>query len=566
MLLAQFFCVGILVAAASAENFTWLGLATAGTSVQPPARHSAAMGAWDGNFYVFGGKRNKFNGTDVLGDIWRVTIANTVVMWDMENVIGGPGGRYSTVYGVMENYLLVSHGRGESESDVYSDTWALDMETLEWLAINTTHNAAIPEGRFDAAGGMYGNKLWLSMGRNKDKRILSDTWVLSVNFSTDTGELVGDWELVDEGVGLNQYNMFLPHARFRHAGVPLNESTFVIFGGCSSGGFVGGPCPLGDSWLFDREEGEWTKLDDCSTPTNDAVMIRLSINRGLLVMGDEEGGLGAYPQYLSGTRYNSSDLSLVDVDNETWVVTVGMGSAFPRKRADPAIAQDGNTILIFGGRTVEGEETVMADVWQLTWTREDGEERGCLGVYFSFVHLHGVLMYLAWGLMLPLGALLGRYYRHYWPVWFILHIIAQSLGVLLTVAGFVLIFLVGSYSEPNFTHAIVGIVLTAMLLQQFLSGIFHPCVDRENGQTPKEEKSVYRRCWEVYHATSGFLSIALGLGQVTLGVFLVAPPSVVWVVWCALGLSWLLTFFLHEVGHLICKIRHRVKKDNNTNY
>ena len=47
----------------------------------------------------------------------------------------------------------------------------------------------------------------------------------------------------------------------------------------------------------------------------------------------------------------------------------------------------------------------------------------------------------------------------------------QSLGVLLTVAGFVLIFLVGSYSEPNFTHAIVGIVLTAMLLQQFLSGI-----------------------------------------------------------------------------------------------
>ena len=84
-------------------------------------------------------------------------------------------------------------GRGESESDVYSDTWALDMETLEWLAINTTHNAEVPEGRFDAAGGVYGNKLWLSMGRNKDKRILSDTWVLSViNISTDTGELVGE--------------------------------------------------------------------------------------------------------------------------------------------------------------------------------------------------------------------------------------------------------------------------------------------------------------------------------------------------------------------------------------
>ena len=209
----------------------------------------------------------------------------------------------------------------------------------------------------------------------------------------------------------------------------------------------------------------------------------------------------------------------------------------------------------------------MADVWKLTWTDMDGGEKDCPGNYFSFVHLHGVLMYAAWGLMLPLGALLGRYYRSLWPVWFILHIIAQvyrwsrivigleeireggregereggrereggererggrerggereggreggregerdrqtdrqrerdrekvgrlifleqldltqyftvtffstvqSLGVLLTVAGFVLIFLVGSYDEPNYPHAIVGIILTAILLQQFLSGI-----------------------------------------------------------------------------------------------
>ena len=67
----------------------------------------------------------------------------------------------------------------------------------------------------------------------------------------------------------------------------------------------------------------------------------------------------------------------------------------------------------------------MADVWQLTWVAGNSGEQDCPGVYFSFVHLHGVLMYLAWGLFLPLGALLGRYYRHYWPVWFILHIIVQ---------------------------------------------------------------------------------------------------------------------------------------------
>ena len=43
--------------------------------------------------------------------------------------------------------------------------------------------------------------------------------------------------------------------------------------------------------------------------------------------------------------------------------------------------------------------------------------------------------------------------------------------MLVTVAGFVVIFLVGSYNEPAFPHAIVGIVLTTLMIQQFLSGI-----------------------------------------------------------------------------------------------
>lgn len=71
MLLAQILCVGLglLVATARAENFTWLGLATDSNSVQPPARHSAAMGAWNDKFYVFGGFGNKINGTKLLGEL-----------------------------------------------------------------------------------------------------------------------------------------------------------------------------------------------------------------------------------------------------------------------------------------------------------------------------------------------------------------------------------------------------------------------------------------------------------------------------------------------------------------
>lgn len=70
MLLIQLLCAGILVTASSAQNFTWTGL-TADSSSQPPAaRHSAAMGATtESQFYVFGGRGNKDNGTEVFSEI-----------------------------------------------------------------------------------------------------------------------------------------------------------------------------------------------------------------------------------------------------------------------------------------------------------------------------------------------------------------------------------------------------------------------------------------------------------------------------------------------------------------
>ncbi len=49
----------------------------------------------------------------------------------------------------------------------------------------------------------------------------------------------------------------------------------------------------------------------------------------------------------------------------------------------------------------------------------------CTYTWFTFLHLHGVLMYIAWGLLLPFGAMMGRYYRWSWPVWFVIHVICQ---------------------------------------------------------------------------------------------------------------------------------------------
>ena len=73
----------------------------------------------------------------------------------------------------------------------------------------------------------------------------------------------------------------------------------------------------------------------------------------MLLFGDEEDGPGAYPQLLSARSFNTSDLSVLDGQNETWIVTRGIGGAYVGKRSDPAVARNGDSILIYGGRNVE---------------------------------------------------------------------------------------------------------------------------------------------------------------------------------------------------------------------
>ena len=70
MAFARVLCVAALVSAASAANYTYTWIATTfdSSATQPPARHSAAMAAFGGSYFVFGGKGNTMNGSSVLGE------------------------------------------------------------------------------------------------------------------------------------------------------------------------------------------------------------------------------------------------------------------------------------------------------------------------------------------------------------------------------------------------------------------------------------------------------------------------------------------------------------------
>lgn len=41
---------------------------------------------------------------------------------------------------------------------------------------------------------------------------------------------------------------------------------------------------------------------------------------------------------------------------------------------------------------------------------------------------HGILGVIGWGLILPVGAIIARYFRHKDPMWFYLHAVIQFVG------------------------------------------------------------------------------------------------------------------------------------------
>lgn len=87
------------------------------------------------------------------------------------------------------------------------------------------------------------------------------------------------------------------------------------------------------------------------------------------------------------------------------------------------------TVRTFSLSFVSCSSRFQLDLWVLSGDGESDASTECLVYQFTYVHLHGVLMGTAWGLFLPLGTLLGRYYRWTWPIWFILHLNFQVCGI-----------------------------------------------------------------------------------------------------------------------------------------
>lgn len=86
---------------------------------------------------------------------------------------------------------------------------------------------------------------------------------------------------------------------------------------------------------------------------------------------------------------------------------------------------------------------------------------------------HGVLNIIGWGILMIIGAIVGRYLKQYDPLWFYLHISIQTFGFILGVAGVISGFVLNNRIEAHVTtHKALGIFILVLGSLQVYTNIF----------------------------------------------------------------------------------------------
>ncbi|KAK2650073.1 hypothetical protein Ddye_017562 [Dipteronia dyeriana] len=124
---------------------------------------------------------------------------------------------------------------------------------------------------------------------------------------------------------------------------------------------------------------------------------------------------------------------------------------------------------------------------------------------------HGILGIFGWGLILPVGAIIPRYFKHKDPLWYYLHAIIQLIGFIFGLATVLLgIQLYDTLNVKNSNinaHRGVGIFILVLSILQILAFFLRPGKD-----------SKIRRYWNWYHHWFGRLALFFGALNIVLGM------------------------------------------------
>ncbi|UJR13698.1 hypothetical protein I4U23_000709 [Adineta vaga] len=454
------------------------------------------------------------------------------------------------------------------------DAWFLNYMSKSW---QETQRSQYGRGLGSAAASPYSSgipRVIYSMGKSRD-------WLYST--VETTGQVTSGYNQYSGGQAatimydLSSYSPAYPHARYGHSTTLLTDNHLLLYGGCLSGYGKGGPCPSKDTWLLHLDRGHWERLWECPTTKTGAAMVTLPsfslcasmARQGVafgagagMSMGNEQpvavlwGGREFNPSSIRSYISPLDEVAVFNLNQKEWMLKKARPSenGYPRQREGAAYVagcfQNTPGMFVFGGRSVSDGQ-LLSDLWFLQASPQDAlnaqRSRGCI-YPFSYYHLHGIFQFFTYGIIFPIGYIVGRHAGTL-KIRRPLHMGLQLFGVALAICGFA--FGVHSVRAPSWlhfrhAHAIIGIITFILTIIQFLAGVIgaffigrHSVKNEgftESGQKVKHETFAYDKwggegVWRIAHRILGSLVLALGLVNISLGVFLAVLPLPVWIIW-----------------------------------
>lgn len=174
-----------------------------------------------------------------------------------------------------------------------------------------------------------------------------------------------------------------------------------------------------------------------------------------------------------------------------------------------------------------------------------------------FVSWHGRLMVFAWGVLIPLGVLIARFFKitpkQDWPrvldnqVWWRSHLRLQYSGGVLMLFGLALILFRPEPSVVGDIHSIAGWVIVVVASTQFVAGWLRgskggPTEPAADGSWSGDhyDMTQRRKIFEHFHKSVGYLLIAGAAWTILTGLWTANAPVWMWLAligwWALLGL------------------------------
>ncbi|XP_021360756.1 kelch domain-containing protein 4-like isoform X1 [Mizuhopecten yessoensis] len=538
--------------------------------LSPDPRRDAGLGydASRNQLVLFGGRPG------TKDDTWIFNISSGT--WRSVNTITHPAARFSFVSGLQGDYFYVSMGEGLDRL-FYNDIWRFSLVTETWEELPAQKKpdhlsasqwdektmATMPEARYGAAGGIHSQGSSLFVHQGFSTRRYFDTFSYNVLNQSWSAEYCA-------GSVCNPYNPSYPHARCLHAGAMAAPHQLVVFGGCMSGGLTGGPCPSGDSWIYNSQTNSWTRIDGCPTPRVYGTMAAIPSSDGSrrLVL---YGGVEELRQVLKTSVSEADEVSVLDPDGLVWYRQKATYlTSPPALRASSSMATTSTGVYMFGGILLESGD-VTNDLWLLSGTAADtttARMLPCTKHFANWILLHGIFMTFGWGGFLTWGALIARYFNAKGKLWFKFHVSFQVIGLVLATIGTVFAVLSVQSQHFMFAHGIIGIVVMLLGLLQPFNAFF-----RGNRPEVGQSRTLRRKIWEFIHHFSGRIAVLLALINISLGVFLAVVQTTLWALWYAYFAVLLVLVLIAEIfrgftkeGRLHPQVRPSNDKTPEANY